>query len=149
LSSDSELSYFKKHASLAFFVSGQAQQLQRHPTLDPIYRSSSFDAHGLSPCGFSGFFLGSTGSYGQAAAAGGPGGVAGENQPVICAVASQPTFGTKPSRTRRTLSTNMSRELFSRSSVLTGRSYESVSFRHQESCGRPITGASVPHHHPP
>ena len=27
LSSDSELSYFKKHASLAFFVSGQAQQL--------------------------------------------------------------------------------------------------------------------------
>ena len=38
LSSDSELSYFKKHASLVFFVSGQAQHLQRYPTLDHVYR---------------------------------------------------------------------------------------------------------------
>ena len=109
LSSDSELSYFKKHASLAFFVSGQAQQLQRHSELDPVSRSSSFDAHGLSPCGFSGFCFGSAGSYGHAA--GGPGGVAGENQPVICAIVSQSAFVAKPSKTkaRRTLSTNMFR----------------------------------------
>ena len=34
LSSDSELSCLKKHSSLAFFVSGQAQQLERIQTLD-------------------------------------------------------------------------------------------------------------------
>ena len=93
LSSDSELSYCKKHASLAFFVSGQAQQLQRHPALDLVHRSPSSGTYGLSPCGFSGFCLGSVGSYGQVAAAGDAGGFAGENQPVICAIASQSTFG--------------------------------------------------------
>ena len=109
MSSDSELSCFKKHASLAFFVSGQAQQLRQTPTLSRVSRSPSFDAHGLSPCGLSGFFLGSVGSYGQAAAVGGAGGVAGENQPVICAIAGQLTFGVKTPKTRHTLSTNMFR----------------------------------------
>ena len=101
LSSDSELSYFKKHASLAFFVSGQAQQLQWHTKLDSICHGPSFDAHGFSPCGFSGFCFGSAGLYGQAGAEEGPGGVAGENQPVICVVAGQSTFGAKPERRDR------------------------------------------------
>ena len=86
LSSDSELSYFKKHASLAFFVSGQAQQLCQVLALDSVFGRPDFKAHGLSPCGCSGFFLGSVGSYGQAAGTGGVGGAADENQPVIYAL---------------------------------------------------------------
>jgi hypothetical protein len=96
LSSDSELSCFKKHASLAFFVSGQAQHLQQYPMLDRVCRSPASGAHGLSPCGFSGFCLGSVGSYGQDAGAGGPGGFGGENQPVICAMTSQSTLPPAP-----------------------------------------------------
>jgi len=107
LSSDSELSYFKKHASLAFFVSGQAQQLKSIPTLNRVFRSPSFNAHGFNPWGLSGFFLGSVGSYGQVAAAGGVGGAADENQPVICTIASQPTLGAETSKIKHTLSTNM------------------------------------------
>ena len=49
LSSDSELSCFRKHASLAFFVSGQAQQLEWVPMSDRAFRSPSFDTHGFSP----------------------------------------------------------------------------------------------------
>jgi len=66
----------------------------------------NFGAHGFSPCGFSGFCLGSVASYGQAAVAEGDGGVAGENQPVICA--SQSIFGAEVAKNQTiTLSTNM------------------------------------------
>jgi len=112
--------------------------------LDPVHRSSSFDSHGLSPCGFSGFCLGSAGLYGQSVAAGGPGGVAGENQPVICAVASQSIFGARNSKTRRTLSTNMSRTLLGTDGKLRTRVFPpSGKLRTSDHRGRRA------HHHPP